>query len=185
VSGAKHRIGRGGGLARLASVLLALAVAGVSTASAQGDPVEPAKPRVGLDQLLELPTGRTYEVEKRGGMTRQEWTSRFTELTEGLREAREGLAKAETELEEVASSTEPWTLGPALPGVTSADAPLDYRLRQEIRRHRSEIERLEDRLIELQVQADLSGVPSDWRGPPSVRSADEDRAARQSREQLP
>lgn len=121
------------------------------------------RPQVGLDQLLELPTGREYAVEKRGGMTRSEWRSRFVALREALAEARESLEKSEAQLEEVAASTEPWQLGPQLPGVTQADAPLDYRLRQEIRRFREEIERLEDRTAELKVQANLAGVPEDWR----------------------
>ncbi len=146
--------------------LAALALLGPSPVGAQQDPAAAPDetPRVRLDQLLELPAGRTYQVEKRGGMTRQEWTGRFQELIDGLRETKESLDKAETELEQVAGEAEPWTLGPALPGVTGAEAPLDYRLRQEIRRHRSEIERLEDRLTELEVQADLAGVPESWRG---------------------
>ncbi len=139
-----------------------MVVLGVATAAAgQGAPQAP--PKVGLDQLLELPTGRQYEVEKRGGMTRSEWRSRFLALRTELAEAKASLAKSENELEDVAASTEPWQLGPQLPGVTQADAPLDYRLRQEIRRYREQIERLEDRTTELQVQANLAGVPEAWR----------------------
>lgn len=140
------------------SVALALATA-LPVAAAEPE----ARPRVELDRLLELPSSREYTVDKRGGLTRSEWRGRFVELREKLRSEEEALAKAETELEEIAASTEPWQLGPPLPGVTQADAPLDYRLRQAIRRHRDEIERLEDRLTELRVQANLAGVPETWR----------------------
>ena len=97
-------------------------------------------------------------------MTHQKWRGRFLELQEGKSAAEQALVKAETELQEIASSAEPWQLGPPLPGVTAMDAPLDYRLRQEIRRNRSEIEWLDDRMIDLLVQADLAGVPEEWRG---------------------
>lgn len=162
-----HRRGVRSGLRR-ARWIAVLALVGASPGFGEGEPGAGTgeTPRVHLDQLLELPAGRSYQVEKRGGMTRQEWAGRFQALRDGLRDEKAGLAKAETELEDVAGDAEPWTLGPALPGVTGADAPLDYRLRQEIRRHRSEIERLEDRLTELQVQADLASVPEAWRGRP-------------------
>ena len=140
------------------TLICVLAGALAAPASAQQDP-----PRVGLDQLLELPGGRTYEIEKRGGRTHSEWRKRFSRVREALAEEKEALELAERELEEIAASTEPWQIAPPLPGATSVDAPLDYRLRQEIRRHRSEIERLEERLLELQVEADLASVPPEWR----------------------
>ena len=43
------------------------------------------------------------------------------------------------------------------------EAPLDFQLRQELRRHREEVERLEGRLRELEIEANLAGVPEDWR----------------------
>lgn len=153
------------GLVGLAGRVLLWATVGLATpslAAAQAEDPAPA-PQVGLDQLLKLPAGSTYDVEKKGGMTRQEWRGRFLELSEGKRAAEEALARAETELQEIASAAEPWQLGPPLPGVTAMDAPLDYRLRQEIRRNRSEIERLDDRLTDLMVQADLASVPDEWR----------------------
>jgi hypothetical protein len=45
----------------------------------------------------------------------------------------------------------------------SPDAPLDYQLRVSIRRHRSEIERLERKLKQLEIEANLAGVPPEWR----------------------
>ncbi|MBW2393886.1 MAG: hypothetical protein JRG95_06410 [Deltaproteobacteria bacterium] len=124
---------------------------------------EEARPHVALDRLLELPDGRTYEIEKKGGRTPSEWRRRFTRVREALELEESALADSERELEEIAASTEPWQIAPPLPGATTVDAPLDYRLRQEIRRHRSEIERLEGRLQNLKVEADLAAVPPDWR----------------------
>lgn len=124
---------------------------------------EEALPQVGLDRLLELPGGRTYEIEKKGGRTPSEWRKRFSEIRDALALEEAALADSERELEEIAASTEPWQIAPPIPGATTVDAPLDYRLRQEIRRHRSEIERLEARLQNLQVEADLASVPPEWR----------------------
>ena len=45
----------------------------------------------------------------------------------------------------------------------SPDAPLDFQLRQEIKRHREEIEHLEQQLQELEIEANLAGVPEEWR----------------------
>jgi hypothetical protein len=45
----------------------------------------------------------------------------------------------------------------------AAEAPLDYRIRQTIKRHREEIKRLERQLRELEVEANLAAVPEDWR----------------------
>ena len=38
-----------------------------------------------------------------------------------------------------------------------------HQLRLKIRRHKSEIERLENRLGELEIEANLAGVPEEWR----------------------
>ncbi len=145
------------------SLAVGLAIPAQAQQSAPPAPASGAGPGVSLDRLLELPRGRRYEVDKRGGSTQSEWRKRFRSVREKLEAEREALEKAESELEEIAQSTEPWQLGPPLPGVTTADAPLDYRLRQEIKRHRREVERLEERLTGLGVEADLAGVPEDWR----------------------
>lgn len=124
------------------------------------------RPPVKLDRLLELPPSLDYTVERRGGRTAGEWRERFHEIRASLAAERSALADAEGRLEELAGSTESWKVAPALPGVgaPSDEAPLDYGLRQEIRRHRAEIERLERRLRELEIEADLAGVPATWRG---------------------
>ena len=161
--------------AHRATWLLVAGLAAAVPAAAQqgegaGDPAAggagsgESAPPVGLDQLLKLPSSLDYSVQTRGGQTPGEWRARFRRLEEALVAEREALAEAEGRLEDVARSTDPWTVGPALPGVaTRSEAPLDYELRQEIRRRREEIERLERQLRELSVEADLAGVPPEWR----------------------
>jgi hypothetical protein len=147
----------------LALPLLLLALPG----SAQGPDSATAgdSPRVELDQLLKLPSTLDYSVEKRGGLTEGEWRSRFREVRDALAAEREGLAIAEEDLDRVAGTADAWQVAPPMAGVSgsAADAPLDYRIRQAINRHRREIERLERQLKELEVEANLAMVPEDWR----------------------
>jgi hypothetical protein len=129
--------------------------------SAENPPAPGSAPE--LDQLLKLPSGQDYGVERRGGLSRGEWRARFTELESALASERKGLAEAEAKLEDTAGSTSNWQVAP-VPGMDpSPDAPLDYQLRVEIRRHKSEIERLEKKLRQLEIEANLAGVPPDWR----------------------
>jgi hypothetical protein len=118
-----------------------------------------------LDQLLKLPATLDYSVEKRGGRTEGEWRSRFQGLRTALEAEREGLAIAEEDLERVAGTADAWQVAPPMPGMSGAasDAPLDYRIRRAINQHRQEIERLERQLRELEVEANLSAIPEDWR----------------------
>jgi hypothetical protein len=141
--------------------LLCASPPGVARAGSDEAPAESAAP--GLDQLLKLPTGSEYGVERRGGLSRGEWRARFTELDTALASERQGLAQAEAKLDEAAGSASTWQVAP-VPGLQpSPDAPLDYQLRVEIRRRKSEIERLEKKLRQLEIEANLAGVPADWR----------------------
>jgi hypothetical protein len=126
-------------------------------------PAPPGPKPAGLDRLLKLPEGQSYGVDRRGGLSRGEWRARFIELREAIAGEKRGLVAAQLRLDEVASSTSNWQMAP-IPGLeVSPDAPLDYQLRHVIRRHKSEIERLENRLSELEIEANLAGVPEDWR----------------------
>lgn len=122
-------------------------------------------PHIELDRLLKLPAGSDYSVERRGGLTSGEWRARFQEIQAALDAEREALEAAEADLERVAGSADAWQVGPPIPGMTGAgsDAPLDYRIRQTINRHRVEIDRLERQLRALEVEANLASVPEDWR----------------------
>ncbi len=125
-------------------------------APAQGQPAE-------LDRLLKLPAGQSYGVDRRGGLSRGEWRARFIEVQDALANERKGLEEAEAKLDETASSASNWQVAP-VPGMQpSPDAPLDYQLRVSIRRHKSEIERLERKLKQLEIEANLAGVPAEWR----------------------
>ena len=149
---------------------LSLLLAAAPASSQAPDPATPEasggdSPRVGLDQLLKLPATLDYSVEERGGLSEGEWRSRFQELRAALAAEREGLATAEEDLERVAGTATAWQVAPPIPGASGAasDAPLDYRIRQAINRHRQEIDRLERQLREVEVEANLAGVPEDWR----------------------
>jgi hypothetical protein len=123
-----------------------------------------SEPRVELEDLLRLPDSVRYDVDKRGGATRAEWRERFQGLREDLDEERKALERARLELEKVAGNTDTWKLTPpGAPGAAPSEAPLDYRLRTEIRQREAEVDRLEKQLRELVVEANLAGVPETWR----------------------
>ncbi len=130
----------------------------------------PAPPAGSLDRLLQLPESLDYGVERRSGSTRGEWRTRFRDARGALEQARAALAKAQQQLEGVAEESDAWLLAP--PGVTEGtDAPLSYRLRQEIRRQRGEVKRAEQRLRDLEIEAELAGVPPEWRLEPATPAA--------------
>lgn len=146
---------------RLALVLAALLAPAVGSAQAETTPEGP----VGLDRLLKLPGDLEFDVERRGGLTRSEWLARFDEARRSLAEARTGLADAQERLSRVAGRKDNWNMAPPGLPVEAAEGGGDtYRLRDEVRRWRAEIERAEGRLRELDVQASLAGLPDSWRG---------------------
>jgi hypothetical protein len=150
---------------------LALAGGGLAPAPAGAEPDAPeaaeapvdVAPATDLDRLLTLPDGGDYGIERRGGLSRGEWRSRFAEVEQALAAEQQALAEAEGRLEKVAGSASNWQMAPVPNMQPSPDAPLDYQLRYAIRRHRSEIERLERKLRQLEIEANLAGVPAEWR----------------------
>ena len=129
-----------------------------------------------LDQLLKLPTSVEYSTEKKGGATRSEWRQRFHDARASAQAADKALKKAQDELAEVAGSKDDWQFTPpGLPaGANDEDSTSSFKLRQEVKRQRSEVERSRARLRELEVQANLGGVPEDWRDPSTeARSGDD------------
>jgi hypothetical protein len=160
----RGRLGMGGA-AGLAALWIALAGAGGALADDAAPPDKPAgsEQPAELDRLLTLPGGQSYGVDRKGGLSRGEWRSRFTEIQDALAKEQKDLKAAEARMDEVAGGTSNWQMAP-VPGMQpSPDAPLDYQLRVEIRRHKSEIERLERKLKELEIEANLAGVPAEWR----------------------
>lgn len=155
------------GRSRLVPVLGAALLAGAASS-------EPAAEReVPLGQLLRLPAGAPVEasIQKRGGKTRPEWQQRFQKARADYERAQTRLAATRAELEEKAASDGgQWRVSaPGLAGVgpiEDDDSPLDYRLSQELRRNRDELAHSERRIQDLEVEANLAGVPADWRGEP-------------------
>jgi hypothetical protein len=151
---------------RLALALALAAGLGAGPARSQEEaPVTAAEAEqpADLERLLTLPGGESYEVDRRGGLSRGEWRSRFSEIQDALASERQALSEAEGRMDEAAGSASNWQMAP-VPGMQpSPDAPLDYQLRVAIRRHKSEIERLERKLKQLEIEANLAGVPAEWR----------------------
>jgi hypothetical protein len=147
-------------VARLA-LLLALLAAPALAAEGEG-----AGEEVPLDRLLTLPSAPPeVRVEKRGGSTKAQWQARFEAARGELEEARRALEETRAELEEASADSDAWRMSaPGLGSTEAGDAPLDYKLSQDLRRQREEVARLERRLQDLEVEANLAGVPTDWRG---------------------
>ncbi len=122
-------------------------------------------PVVPLERLMKLPTGFTPKVEKRRGGGEAEWRERFRTAREELERSRAALSRSKQELSELASSSDAWTLAPPVGGASqmAADAPLDYQLRQRMNRERDAVARAEKGLRDLEVEANLAGVPEAWR----------------------
>jgi len=162
---------------RLRPCLLALVAAAVLAAPAiaagpgSSDPGGPD-----LDQLLKLPTSSEYSTEKKGGATRSEWRQRFHEARASVKAAEKALKKAQDELAEVAGSKDDWQFTPpGLPaGANDEDSTSSFKLRQEVKRQKSEVDRSEARLRELEVEANLGGVPEDWRDPSTEARSDDE-----------
>ena len=97
--------------------------------------------------------------------------ARFEKAHADIASAKQGLEDSRKELEDVAPD-EAWSMGaPGLPVQASqSETSIDFRLRQQIRRQREELERAEHRLQELDVEANLAGVPADWRGAEAAAS---------------
>ena len=152
-----------------------LACAGLAAAAAaeEGEPVRDAATNpVALDALLKLPdrpVSAPATVPQVGGATRKEWVERFERARGRVDAAETRLADAQGELEKLASGSESWQV--SAPGVQTATAetgPLSFGLRQEIRRSREELEEAQQALSELRVEANLAGVPEDWRREPGA-----------------
>ncbi|HYB12017.1 MAG TPA: hypothetical protein VEG67_01015 [Myxococcota bacterium] len=132
------------------------------TAPPPPPPSGTAKP-VDLERLLKLPASVEYDVEKKGGATKTEWRARFQQARDEVQKARASLDKAEKALETGAEKS-PWSVAP--PGVqatTQTESTANFSLSQEVKHQREEVKRTEKHLRDLEVEANLAGVPPDWR----------------------
>jgi hypothetical protein len=156
-------IGMALGVAAVAEEPPALASASAAEATPQDSPAEAAPSAgVALDQLLTLPTNRTYSVEKKGGLTRGEWRARYDDVRADLAKERAAYEETQAKLEDAAGSA--WSVNP-IPGSEqdTSRSPVDFQLRTQLRRQREEIGRLERKLRQLDIEANLAQVPEDWR----------------------
>jgi hypothetical protein len=118
---------------------------------------------VGLDALLRLPPQSAAPQQKSVDLGEQkEWEERFTAARADLQAARAALAASQAELDEMAADGGAWQMAPPGAGANAQNSPVSYRLRQDIRRQRGEVEQAERALEELRIQANLAGVPEDW-----------------------
>jgi hypothetical protein len=106
------------------------------------------------------------EMEKKGGRRRSQWQERYRTVRLDLVKAEENLAESRELLaERMSTETSQWKM--AAPGIgdasSTSDAPTDYKLTQQLRRDREELARAERAIQDLDVEANLAGVPEDWR----------------------
>ena len=153
-----------------------LAVVALLATAAHADPTsetaaapKPGTPDVGLDSLLRLPPTLSPATEPRaGGATKQEWQQRFATARGDVETARQAIDKAQDELGKMARGTDNWQMAApgAQAGTQTETSPMSYKLRQELRNQREELAAAERRLTDLEVEANLAGVPEEWTRPP-------------------
>jgi hypothetical protein len=121
----------------------------------------------GLDDLLRLPSGFETQAAERpvAGASEDEWRRRFTRAERSIAEAREKLAATKRELDGIAETggANQWSVAPPGGSAQQSTSPLSFKLRQELQRNREDLETAEKALRELRIEADLAGVPPDWR----------------------
>ena len=158
------------GVASLAAMVALWAGAALSDPPPAAQPPATGKaPAVGLDSLLKLPPDGVPAAEPRaGGATRQEWEQRFAAARGDVDAARAAIDKAQQELGTLAKGTENWQMSAPGAQAGAENSPMSYRLRQEIRKQREELGSAERRLTDLEVEANLAGVPEAWIRPPDT-----------------
>ena len=128
----------------------------------------------GLDALLHLPNGYVGRpVRFVAGASEAEWKRRFLTGNETVAASRDALEATKLELDGVAEQGggTQWSVAPptgAGGGGAPSASPLSFKLRQELKQHRADLELAEKALRKLQIEADLAGVPRSWRGEAAV-----------------
>lgn len=130
---------------------------------------EDGEPTVPLDQLLKIPSSVPAvegQTARRGGNTKSEWQSLYARAIGNVERAERQLEETRTALDERVGESSSWQMAaPGIGGGGPTDSPVDYKLSQDLRRHREELRASQRRLQELDVEANLAGVPAHWRGP--------------------
>ena len=147
------------------ALLLILKVVAVPAGAEDASKSEaaPAPSPVGLDALLRLPpSAPTPQPESNDLGDQKEWEARFAAARSDLEAARAALAASQSELDELAAGGGAWQMAPPGAGANAQNSPVSYRLRQDIRRQRGDVQQAERALQELRIEANLAGVPEDW-----------------------
>ena len=156
-----------------AALALGLLLAAWGASAEEEAPPQEAPPVLSLEQLMKLPSSAPVEasIERHGGSTKAEWQVRFRSVREDMADADSALAAVRAELEEEMGEGGSWKM--SAPGIGAAqdptDAPSNYRLSQDLRRKREEAERTRQALLDLEVEANLAGVPESWQKDAAVR----------------
>ncbi|HEY5656867.1 MAG TPA: hypothetical protein VIY27_03670 [Myxococcota bacterium] len=147
-----------------ALLLILLGAVAQARAEEPSAPATDAVPSpVGLDALLRLPSqAPTPEADPAQALTRKDWEARFAAAREDVASARAALAASQAELEKLASGNAAWQMAPPGASANAENSPVSFKLRQDIRRQREDVERAERALTELRIEANLAGVPEDW-----------------------
>ena len=97
--------------------------------------------------------------------------ARFRECSAEIRAAQAKIEKTMEELDGMSgqAGSGQWQMAP--PGASSNTdvTPLSFRLREQLREQRVELEAVESKYRDLEIQADLAGVPDSWRTPRPAR----------------
>jgi len=121
---------------------------------------------VDLERLLRLPSAMSFERQTRHGVSSEEWRSRFREQRDAIAEAQTRLDEARAELDQLsggAGGGGQWQVAP--PGSNNTEVtPMSFKLREQIRKGKEDVQLAEKELRALVIEADLAGVPPEWRG---------------------
>ncbi|MBW2270874.1 MAG: hypothetical protein JRH16_20115 [Deltaproteobacteria bacterium] len=125
---------------------------------------DPPPEDVALDRLLQLPTGMSFDGDRRRGASEAQWRSRFRESRAAIQAAEQSLAIARGELEEASGGAGggQWQMAP--PGSNNTEnSPVSFKLREQIRSGKEQVDAAQRQHRELEVEADLADVPQSWR----------------------
>lgn len=121
----------------------------------------------GLDELLRLPSDFQTRAPSHAvaGTSEQEWRHRFERAEAAIHEARKKLVETKQELDGLAQNggANQWSVAPPGAGAQQSTSPLSFKLREELKRNREALVGAERGLRELKIEADLAGVPAEWR----------------------
>jgi hypothetical protein len=150
------------GARRIARTAVSIALLLGLPALGRAQPASGGSP--GLDKLLRIPDSVGYSTDEKGGATRVEWRERFGDARLAVANAEKSLAATQAKLATAAGEKSEWQLTPpGVPSQASEDSSSNFQLREQVRRQRGELDRSRARLRELEIQANLAGVPEEWR----------------------